>query len=194
MAGQPATGVTKAHAGNPAGNSTAVSNFEALLDLLGTGNVGANPPSPVDLSVPANYQAVADVLDIDAFIDYMLLNFLAGNQDWADKNLYASRERKPGGKSRFFSWDAEHVFRTGTKTHHPRDRRRRKRGESSAQWQSQADSQPPAHEPGIPAPFCRPRIRKHMFEGGALSQANLKAAFDLRHDEIRDAIRAESAR
>ena len=66
------------------------------------------------MTVPANYAAVQQKLDIDDFIDYMLVNYYAGNTDWAHNNWYASFNRvDPNGKWRFHSWDAEHVFKSG---------------------------------------------------------------------------------
>jgi hypothetical protein len=58
-----------------------------------------------------DYDAVQEVLDVPAFIDYMLINHLAGNTDWPHNNWYASRRREPGAKWYFHSWDAEHSWR-----------------------------------------------------------------------------------
>jgi hypothetical protein len=185
----PALPVAKPTGANPAGNSTCVDNFEALLDLLGTGNVGTNATLP-DLAVQANYDAVAAKLDIDAFIDYMLLNFLAGNQDWADKNLYAFCSRMPGGKWRFFSWDAEHVFRTGTENFITGG------GNEGSPLRNGNPKQ--IHNRLRTSPEYRLKfadhIRKQMFNGGALTVAGMTDAFDARLDEISSAVRAESAR
>ncbi|MCY2952159.1 MAG: lamin tail domain-containing protein [Planctomycetota bacterium] len=64
-----------------------------------------------DLTVLANYQQVEQILDIDAFIDYMIANHYSGNLDWTNKNWYATYDRvTPGGKWRFHSWDAEHTL------------------------------------------------------------------------------------
>lgn len=190
LAQNPALPVARPTSGNPAGNSTCVTNFEALLDLLGTGNVGANPGVLPDLSVQANYDAVAAMLDIDAFIDYMMLNFLAGNQDWADKNLYAARKRT-GGKWRFFSWDAEHVFRTGTENFIASAG-----NEAAPLWRNGNPKQ--IHTRLRTSPEYRlrfaDRIRQHMFNDGALTVAGMTDAFNDRLDEITDAVRAESAR
>ena len=61
--------------------------------------------------VNADYQRLlSDYLDLDPFIDYMLLNFYAGNWDWAHQNWYVCRSRQPGGLFRFICWDAEHVI------------------------------------------------------------------------------------
>jgi hypothetical protein len=50
-------------------------------------------------------------LDIDNFIDYMLINFYGANWDWDHHNWIAVRNRMDPGKGfRFFSWDAEHIL------------------------------------------------------------------------------------
>lgn len=49
------------------------------------------------------------LLDVDSFIDYMLLNFYAGNTDWETNwAAYANRKEKSG--FRFLCWDSELVF------------------------------------------------------------------------------------
>lgn len=59
-----------------------------------------------------NYVAALPHLDIDWFIDYMMVNIWAGNDDWDHHNWYAVRSRKPGSPGwRFISWDAEHVLK-----------------------------------------------------------------------------------
>ena len=63
-----------------------------------------------DLSVPANYQAATEVLDIDNFIDYLMLNIYVGTRDWPHNNWRAARERVPGARWRFYVWDAEWAF------------------------------------------------------------------------------------
>ena len=68
-----------------AGSNT---NYAQLLDLAGQ-----------DLTVNANYQAVLNKLDIVPFIDYMIVNFYAGNTDWAHHNWYATFNRAdPNGQ------------------------------------------------------------------------------------------------
>jgi hypothetical protein len=52
-------------------------------------------------------------LDVENLIDYMLLNFYAGNNDWDHHNWIAARNRvEPGKGFRFFCWDAEVLFTT----------------------------------------------------------------------------------
>lgn len=65
-----------------------------------------------DLSEPANYEALAAMLDIPAFIDYMLVHFYIGDTDWPHHNWYALRRRVPDAKWYFVSWDSEHSLKS----------------------------------------------------------------------------------
>ncbi|MCZ6795962.1 MAG: CotH kinase family protein, partial [Planctomycetota bacterium] len=65
-----------------------------------------------DLSVPANYENLGLHVDVDDLIDYMLVNFYTGNDDWPHHNWYATRLRAPGAGYRIHSWDAEHVLKS----------------------------------------------------------------------------------
>lgn len=48
------------------------------------------------------------LLDAANYIDYLLLNFFIGNQDWGKNNWFAGRNRtNPGDGFRYYSWDAE---------------------------------------------------------------------------------------
>lgn len=60
---------------------------------------------------PASLDQLESLLDIDAFIDYMLINQYAGNTDWDHHNWYAINRRgtdSPG--FRFLCWDSEIIF------------------------------------------------------------------------------------
>ena len=49
-----------------------------------------------------------DLLDVENYIDYMIVNFYGGNSDWPHKNYYAGRQRGPDSTGyKFFMWDAE---------------------------------------------------------------------------------------
>ena len=61
----------------------------------------------------ADYEAVQGMLDIDAFIDYLIINQYGGNWDWPQNNWYASRRRVDGAKWYFHSWDAEGMLGRG---------------------------------------------------------------------------------
>ena len=59
---------------------------------------------------PLDYDAVKNVLNVDNFIDYMILNQFGGNGDWPRNNWYASRLRADGAQWEFHVWDSEFYF------------------------------------------------------------------------------------
>lgn len=64
-----------------------------------------------NLASPARYEQLTRQLDVPRFIDYALLNFYAGNQDWGErKNWYVIRRREPSGPFQFLAWDGEHTL------------------------------------------------------------------------------------
>lgn len=67
------------------------------------------------LSTLERYQTMDAWLDIDGLIDYLLVNFFLGNNDWAHKNWYVTHNRTdPDGRWRYHSWDVEHVYEVST--------------------------------------------------------------------------------
>ena len=49
-------------------------------------------------------------VNLDNLIDYMLVNFYGGNDDWDSHNSYAARKRAAGSGYEFVSWDAERTL------------------------------------------------------------------------------------
>jgi hypothetical protein len=74
----------------------------AWLDAHGIANAG--------VSDQAGYDALSDYVDVPNLINYFLLNFYGGNNDWDDHNWYAARRRVPGAGYKFFCWDAERTL------------------------------------------------------------------------------------
>lgn len=59
----------------------------------------------------AAYRALGELLDLDAFIDFMALNLYGANGDWdRASNWYAARRRSPPGPFVFFVWDGERTL------------------------------------------------------------------------------------
>lgn len=58
----------------------------------------------------ANYEAMAERLDLVNFADYLVLNLFTGTGDWPHNNFVTARERSTTGKFRFYTWDAEGVY------------------------------------------------------------------------------------
>lgn len=60
---------------------------------------------------PADYQAVAELVDLPRLIDFLILNFYGANADWdRASNWYAARRRQPPGPFQFFVWDGERTL------------------------------------------------------------------------------------
>ena len=66
------------------------------------------------LRKPLDYAAVEQLLDIDDFIDYFVVNQYVGNWDWPHNNWFASRRRVDGAKWHFHSWDGEAAFQVAS--------------------------------------------------------------------------------
>ncbi|MDA7510680.1 lamin tail domain-containing protein [bacterium] len=72
-----------------------------------------------DLSIPENYAEAVRQVDVESFIDYIILNVYVGMDDWPDNNWRAARERVPEAKWGFYIWDAERSFGNGLNHFHP---------------------------------------------------------------------------
>ena len=56
------------------------------------------------------YKRIKQLLDLEGFIDYVLLNLYANNIDWIDKNFWLIGQRTENPMFRFVNWDAEILF------------------------------------------------------------------------------------
>jgi autotransporter-associated beta strand protein len=139
------------------------------------------------ITTPAQYAAIQQYLDVDQFIDYMLLNFYGSNQDWPDNNWTATRLREPGAGYRFFVWDAEMSMQSATSNR----------------------TNPPYSDltydnPGMLYTALRQhaefrlrfadRAHRYLFNGGALTPAVLAQRFTTAAAKAQPGIFAEQAR
>ncbi|MEE2968111.1 MAG: lamin tail domain-containing protein [Verrucomicrobiota bacterium] len=134
-------------------------------------------------------ETVKQYLDLDSFIDYLLLNFHAGNSDWDQNNVRAMRRISPPGKYMFFCHDAERAgFNAGASSTVSIDvtTKNTVRGPTSIHNDLRK----------IPAYAIRfaDRAQLHLLNGGALSPENGARLWKNRADGIRLALKAESAR
>jgi hypothetical protein len=63
-----------------------------------------------DMAVSENYEELKQYLDVEGFIDYLLVNWFAGTTDWPENNWYGANRNNPPGPMRFFIWDADEVW------------------------------------------------------------------------------------
>jgi hypothetical protein len=77
----------------------------------GTGEMFKALYSMHDFSRHSQYEKLRQRLDLTQYIDYLLLNYYAGNHDWGEnKNWYAIARHAPPGPFQYFVWDGEQVL------------------------------------------------------------------------------------
>jgi CotH kinase protein/Chitobiase/beta-hexosaminidase C-terminal domain/Lamin Tail Domain len=168
------------------GGVAAEERYAALLSA--TEAVRDNPASA------AAYQAVEQLLDVDQFLDYMIVHMYSGNaNDWPHNNWYATSDRT-GGLWRFHAWDQEHAIPTDDN------------GDNFDQfvnlsgYDAEDDFESPAdvfHDLIGSAEFrlrFNDRVQALMHNDGVLTSEYAAAVYQARIDEITEAIFGESAR
>ena len=136
--------------------------------------------------VGVDFKTVQRYLDVDHFIDYMMLNQYASNHDGPTSNgnnMRASRSRRPGGQFRFHVWDMEYTF-----------------------WYAQEDNLGADIDDSAAHIFQKLRenpefrlrygdhAQRHLFNHGALTPGPAAARWVARANEIVGAVVGESAR
>lgn len=124
------------------------------------------------------------LLDIDSFIDYMLINQYGGNTDWDAHNWYAFRNRTRGDSGfQFICWDTESIF------------------------ESLSDNKIDLNNKQCPSRIFHQLMKNRMFQnrymdraykllspGGLLSEEKVVALWDSLYHTIASSLYAESAR
>lgn len=136
-----------------------------------------------------NYDIVEDYMDLDSYIDYMLLNFYGGNEhDWYPQhNWVAGRKREAGGKFKFFMWDNDFLNRRGGNS-------------STGSTANTTDNGGPGNMLSALTQHEEFKIRladrthKHFFNGGMLTKERVKADFTELSQRISRTIIPETAR
>jgi len=150
------------------------------------------------LSGAGAYADLEEYLDVEGFIDYMILNHYVGNSDWDGHNWIAARRREQGAPYLFFTWDSEFAIalppnntltgqagedaiinmnRTGLNNNNKPSRLLQKLRANSEFVMQFAD-----------------RVHRWLFNDGVLTPAGATALWDARADEVDRAVVAESAR
>ncbi|TVR46575.1 MAG: hypothetical protein EA425_17025 [Puniceicoccaceae bacterium] len=140
----------------------------------------------------AQLDAIAEYLDLDNFIDYMMMNMYAVNWDWPQKNWYAAAVPGPGDgppqrKWIFVPWDTEYAFVFHFQFIHPHNFSGRFHKGPSLLWR------PLWQNPEFALRFAD-RVQKHYFGDGALTAAASGARFQKLADSVDRAMVGESAR
>ncbi len=137
--------------------------------------------------------AVEEYLDLDSYIDYILLNFHAGNADWDQNNVRAMRRINPPGKYMFFCHDAERAGLNGLGGGNVNINVSTK-NTARAPTAIHFDLRTNANSRDEYAIRFADRAYYHLFNDGALTAENGAAQWAARADGIREAMKAESVR
>ncbi len=132
---------------------------------------------------PLSLEQVGERIDWVHFMDYLLLNFYAGNQDWGEyQNWYVIRRHGPDPRFRHYVWDGEITL------------------QSLADDVVNDPDRPPmalgrllARDPEYRLAFAD-RVQKHCFGVGALTPEANAARWRQRAHELELPLLAESAR
>ena len=165
--------------------------WDEMITLAGSG-----------LATQAEYEQLADFIDLDNLIDYMLLHqFMQtrdGPDDFGHNNMRLVRRNEPAGPFRLYAWDMEYsmIDTFGTRAY-------------SYPFPIYTSSRygPADITDSIASVYIRlkdnnpefqlryaDRAYRHLFNGGAMTPEKASAQWLTRADEIESAIICESAR
>jgi len=157
--------------------------WNSLLNYIGSHNLANN----------VDYEYVGSMVDIQEFIDYLILEIHMANFDWPNNNWCVYREKTEGAKFGFVIWDAEGIAETWVVGNN---------------WDINAFDDMPSYDPrglnGGPWDICRlyralkanpnfrqlfaDRIHKHYYNGGIMSEAHLLETWWEVFAEVSDAL------
>lgn len=137
------------------------------------------------LDDPERYQLIQTYLDVPHFIDYLILNWYAGNLDWGFNNWYAG-VHQDSGPIKYFVWDGERTWFEGAEIYMELD---------------EYLERPNLVKPLLRALLANPDFKMMLADRlyrqltyGALTDTNAQARWLRLNQMIEPAIVAESAR
>ncbi len=160
------------------------------------------------ISSPAEYEAIKEYIDLEDYIDHLIVRIWSGDYDWCGplylngvdqthfrrKNWYAGRRSRGNpGKFRFFTWDAEmsmglHLGRPGNQ------------GITNFDLTGVSDSGSAMEFYGALREYpdfkllFADHLHRHFFNDGLMTVTSNQERIDAMTDELRDAMVGESAR
>ena len=137
--------------------------------------------------VETNWVEIQMKLDVANLIDYMMINFYAGNNDWIRNNSYGFRAREGDQRFRFLCWDGEEYFNSLSRN-------------STTDGRNKSDTPLELHD-NLRAGSLEyrlmfaDRLHRHLLdEDGVLTSSLARERHDRLVEEIDRAIVGESAR
>jgi hypothetical protein len=128
-----------------------------------------NPTNPVI------YQQIEQKLDIQNFIDYLLPQIYADNDDWPHNNTRAGRERTPNGKFRFYIWDTEFAFSNLSRNTIANQLSSTSPPWGTTDYQRMFNSLKRSQEFKL---LFADRVHKYFYNGGALTDEQIRKVYD----------------
>ena len=149
--------------------------------------------------MPKTTRELQEYLDVDSFIDYLIISWWTAVSDWPQNNYYGGNRNETSAEGatpfRYVAWDGEWSWGQG--------------GQSSSNGRAHVHADFRASQNGGP-PIAKiwhavrknddfmtlfhDRVYGHLFHDGALTEQNAKDRWLALNDFIRDAVVAESAR
>ena len=77
-----------------------LTDYNSLIDFIKTN----------DLTTDANYQKVAEQIDVDEYIEYLVSEIYGGNDDWPHNNVKMWKSKKNGGRWRWMLYDTDQSY------------------------------------------------------------------------------------
>ena len=146
-----------------------------------------------DMTVLANYQELQEYVNLEQYVDYMLLNFYSGSGDWPGNNWYGGHLLAPQPEPLlFYCWDAEWSLPAGS-GNWPKmqiftaTRNYELNSDLSKIWKG-ADNNVDFRM------LVADRFYKYCFNDAVLTDANVRDRWMTLCDSLEPAIVAESAR
>lgn len=150
---------------------SARTHYNQLLSLSSSG-----------LDDPIKYAQMKELLDVEAFCEYMIINQYGGNLDWDHHNWYAIRNRETS-KWFFMCWDSEFIFIDANDNVLSLDNS----DDPSRIWNNLLTSD----EFRL---LFADKVQEHLTNGGVLTPDGAVSLWEVRKNEMYEAIVAESAR
>ena len=147
-------------------------------------NTVLQPRLNANLTLKANWDSLREVLDVTNVADYILLNTYTAMWDWPHNNWAMARERSATGIWRCYVWDAEGGFNMGGK------------GPTYQTLNLDLLGTTGNNNTPVPVMFRRlmtspdfrllfaDRIQRHLFNGGAVTDARMSARRATTHAEV----------
>jgi hypothetical protein len=140
-------------------------------------------------STIGQYDQYKQYLEITQFIDYMMLHFFVGHEDWGyNKNFYTIRRRAPNAGFHYIPWDGENILGTDVN----RNDTTRPTGSGSTGVPSGLHTKL-ATNSQYRIDFAD-RVHRHFFNDGALMPTNTIGRWMTRAKQVELPIILESAR